>query len=125
MEKKEQSAFLSIVKAAEVSGLSARTIQKYIASGQLSARKIGRRRLIELARLREFLAADQPVSTRGMTDSPSPGRNWPDPYEAVRKVLADAEQELLRLPPQEAIQSANFVQQIVQQAVLTQLGGDR
>ena len=46
-------------EAAEIIGVSLRTIQNYIRAKQLPARKIGRRTLIEVEELKEFIRADR------------------------------------------------------------------
>jgi excisionase family DNA binding protein len=46
-------------EAAELVGVSLRTIQNYIRDGQLPARKIGRRTVIEMRHLRAFLEEDR------------------------------------------------------------------
>jgi len=54
----EQVLACSIVEAARRLGLSARTVATLVARGELSSRKIGRRRVIPIRALEEFLRRD-------------------------------------------------------------------
>ena len=70
METKTNRLAVSINEAAAILGISPRSVQKYIASKLLPARKIGRRTLVPLCGLEEFLRNDQPSpsSNQGGTD---------------------------------------------------------
>ena len=57
MEKIEPLA-VSRSQAAEMIGVSLRTLQKYIQANQLPTRRIGRRNVIEVRDLRAFLESD-------------------------------------------------------------------
>lgn len=65
---------VTIVTATKLCAVSPRTIQNYIAANKLlPSRKIGRRRLVLVADLQEFLRRDQPsLSPATRTDKPSP-----------------------------------------------------
>lgn len=60
----QEQLAVDVKRAADMTGLSARSIQNYIALKILPSRKIGRRRLIPVSALENFLRHDQP--------SPSP-----------------------------------------------------
>ena len=53
---------VDIRTAAEMLGVSTRTLQNYIAAKILPARKIGRRTVILVSALKAFVRADQPVA---------------------------------------------------------------
>jgi len=48
-------AALSVVECAEICSLSERTIRKYVASGRIKVSRAGRRVLIRVGRVDEFL----------------------------------------------------------------------
>lgn len=47
---------LAVDEVAEALGVSARTVERLIASGELPSKKLGRRRLVAVAALERFLA---------------------------------------------------------------------
>jgi excisionase family DNA binding protein len=60
MEKQPERLAVDIRRAAEMLSVSPRTIQNYIAAKLLPARKIGRRTVIPIRALENFLRTDQP-----------------------------------------------------------------
>jgi hypothetical protein len=60
MEKQAERLAVDIRCAAEMLSVSPRTIQNYIAAKLLPARKIGRRTVISIRSLENFLRVDQP-----------------------------------------------------------------
>jgi len=59
MRQRFEPLAVSPSEAAEMIGVSIRTIQNYIRANQLPARKVGRRTIIEVRHLRTFLEADR------------------------------------------------------------------
>ncbi|MCB9597533.1 MAG: helix-turn-helix domain-containing protein [Sandaracinaceae bacterium] len=55
---------LSVAEAAEATGLSRRTVERLIRSGELSSIRIGRRRLVTLDALTELLSRNRNTSAR-------------------------------------------------------------
>lgn len=55
---------VSLREAAEMLSLSSRSIQNYIAAKKIPARKVGKRTLILVRDLEEFLRKDQPSPLR-------------------------------------------------------------
>jgi hypothetical protein len=51
---------VSVHEAARMIGVCPRSVQNYVASKVLTSRKIGRRRVITVAALKDFLRRDQP-----------------------------------------------------------------
>lgn len=51
---------VSVQEAARMIGVCPRSVQSYVAGKVLASRKIGRRRVIPVAALKEFLRRDQP-----------------------------------------------------------------
>lgn len=49
---------VSIDEAVKATSLSIATIHRYLASGKIKSRKVGRRRLIDAQSLREFVGAE-------------------------------------------------------------------
>lgn len=49
---------VSVVQAAELLGVSPRTVQNFIARKEIPSRKLGRRRVIRMADLEKFLRSD-------------------------------------------------------------------
>ncbi|HEY6814243.1 MAG TPA: helix-turn-helix domain-containing protein [Croceibacterium sp.] len=49
---------VSVDEAAKATSLSKPTINRYIASGKIKSRKVGRRRLIDAESLRKFVGAE-------------------------------------------------------------------
>lgn len=49
---------LSVEEAAKLTSLSKPTINRYIASGKIKSKRVGRRRLIDARSLREFVGAE-------------------------------------------------------------------
>jgi len=69
METKTNRLAVSISEAAAILGISPRSVQKYIASKLLPARKLGRRTVIPVCALEAFLRKDQPSpSNQGGAD---------------------------------------------------------
>jgi excisionase family DNA binding protein len=68
MEIKERLA-VSVREAAAMLGISPRSIQNYVSSKRLPARKIGRRTLIPVRALEAFLRTDQPSPSRVQSDA--------------------------------------------------------
>lgn len=60
MNNQIEKLAVDIRSAAEMLSVSPRTIQSYIAAKLLPARKIGRRTVISIRSLENFLRADQP-----------------------------------------------------------------
>lgn len=65
---------VDVKRAGEMTGLSARSIQNYIALKILPSRKIGRRRLIPVSALENFLRHDQPSPSPRKRNSRSEGQ---------------------------------------------------
>jgi excisionase family DNA binding protein len=57
--------------AAAMLGISPRTIQNYISAKRLTARKIGRRTVIPMRALEDFLRFDQPSPSANKGDADS------------------------------------------------------
>lgn len=55
---------LSVAEAAEATGLSRRTVERLIRSGELSSIRIGRRRLVTLDALTDLLSRNRNTNTR-------------------------------------------------------------
>jgi excisionase family DNA binding protein len=55
---------IGVNEAANLTGLCRRTLESYIARKVLPSRKIGKRRVVLMADLRRFLAADRPSPSR-------------------------------------------------------------
>lgn len=68
MEPQSSKLAVGIREAAQMLGVSPRTIQNYVAAKLLPYRKIGRRTVIPIRGLETFLRADQP-SPVAKTDS--------------------------------------------------------
>jgi excisionase family DNA binding protein len=64
----DQILACSIAEAARKLGLSARTVATLVARKELSSRKIGRRRVIPICELEEFLRRDHNTTPNGETD---------------------------------------------------------
>lgn len=76
---------IDVREAARVSGRTAETVRRWIWSGRLPARKVGRRLLISRARLEEEIGARQGVrlSLREWIDEMDAfRRQWPGPKRA-------------------------------------------
>jgi excisionase family DNA binding protein len=72
MVNKTEKLAVDIRSAAEMLSVSPRTIQNYIYSKMLPSRKIGRRTVIPVQALENFLRSDQPSprsTARGSTDA--------------------------------------------------------
>jgi excisionase family DNA binding protein len=71
MKPENERLAVSVRDAAAMLGISPRTIQNYICAKRLPARKIGRRTLILVRALENFLRFDQssPGAHNGDTDS--------------------------------------------------------
>lgn len=74
-ENQSRKLAVSIAEAARLLGVSSRTIQNFLHAKRLPARKIGRRTVISVRALEDFLRTDQP----------SPGANLTDAEGAVRR----------------------------------------
>lgn len=72
---------VNIPKAAEMIGVSARTIANYVAAGVLESRKIGRRRIVPIRALEEFLRADRTSPKKN--DSPQTGAGRARQVESI------------------------------------------
>lgn len=68
MEKIEKLA-VGIREAAEMIGVSPRTVQNYVSAKLLGSRKLGRRRVILVRSLEAFLRTDQKLPVRGASDA--------------------------------------------------------
>ena len=64
----DQILACSIAEAARRLGLSARTVATLVACKELSSRKIGRRRVIPICALEEFLRRDHTTPPIGKSD---------------------------------------------------------
>lgn len=49
---------ISVEEAAKLTSLSKPTINRHLASGKIKSKKVGRRRLIDAASLREFVGVE-------------------------------------------------------------------
>jgi len=67
MKPQTERLALSTREAAATIGLSQRTLQKYIQTGRLPARRIGRRTLITVEDLQLFLNSDQELPVDHMS----------------------------------------------------------
>jgi excisionase family DNA binding protein len=65
MKQRIDQLAVSPREAVDLVGVSLRTIQNYIRAKQLPARKIGRRTVVELRHLREFLRTDRGSASVG------------------------------------------------------------
>ena len=73
--ERTDSLAVSIQRAAEMLNVSRRTIENFIASGQIPARKVGSRTLILVCDLEAFLRKDQPSPRRQRRAVVSKGRD--------------------------------------------------
>jgi excisionase family DNA binding protein len=62
LEMEEQVLAVSVIEAARRLGISARTVATLVARNELRSRKIGRRRVIPVGALEQFLRRDHPSS---------------------------------------------------------------
>jgi len=69
MDAKNSKLTVCINEAASMLGVSSRTIQNYIRTKQLPARKLGRRTVVPLRALELFAAEDHP-SARAREEGP-------------------------------------------------------
>jgi excisionase family DNA binding protein len=60
MESKNEKLAVSVRTAAEMISVSPRTVENYIRAKILPSRKVGKRRLITVRALQNFLRSDQP-----------------------------------------------------------------
>jgi excisionase family DNA binding protein len=60
----EEVLAVSIIEAARRLGVSARTVATLVARNELRSRKIGRRRVIPVGALEQFLRRDHPAAPR-------------------------------------------------------------
>jgi excisionase family DNA binding protein len=65
MRQQIEKLAVSPREAADLIGVSLRTIQNYIRAKQLPARKLGRRTVVEVCHLRAFLRADRDSASIG------------------------------------------------------------
>jgi len=65
---------VSIREAAEMLGVSPRTIQNYISAKRILVRKIGRRSVIPVRALESFLRVDQPSPGTSKGDAGAEGK---------------------------------------------------
>jgi hypothetical protein len=68
-ETKVEPLAVSVVEAATMIGVCPRTIQNYIALKLLHSRKVGRRRLVLVDALKQFLRCDQPTAEAARAES--------------------------------------------------------
>jgi excisionase family DNA binding protein len=64
MRTEPKKLAVNIRDAADMIGVSMRTVQQYIAEGILPTKRIGRRRVITLAALEDFLRIDHTAPAR-------------------------------------------------------------
>ena len=70
MEHNSERLAVSPREAAEMIGVSLRTIQNYIKAKQLPARKLGRRTVVEVSQLKAFIRSDR--ASAGAAGAPRP-----------------------------------------------------
>lgn len=72
MENQTPVLSVDLAEAARLSSLSRRTLEGYIASKELKAVKVGRRRIISIRELEKFLRRNHPSPTpNGRTEAAS------------------------------------------------------